>query len=223
MAQPSTYLHLTENLLIGYLGSTITTQVALTQNEASTSILAIQTQNGVGYEFAPEPASGGKLSYRYNPNSTNTIVSFDYNTSTLEALGTANITTQRLFVKPLGGLSVVEIAPQTSGDAQIAINSLGGNLRISEYVDSTSQQGFIQFYKNDNPLISTGTLIGASSIVVQDIYASTIREVNSYTTGTANINTAVVSSFAAKVAIISSLTYTTIVGPTILQVQTIVF
>lgn len=223
MAQPSTYLHLTENLLIGYLGSTITTQVALTQNEVSTSIFAIQNSNGLGYEFAPEPASGGNLSYRYKPNSTNTIVSFDYNTSTLEALGTANITTQRLFVKPLGGLSVVEITPQTSGDAQIAINSLGGNLRISEYVDPTSQQGFIKFYKNDNPLISTGTIIGASSITVQDIYASTIREVNSYTTGTANISTAVISSLVARIAIISSLTYTTIVGPTILQVQTIVF
>jgi hypothetical protein len=215
MATPSTYLHLTDNLLIGYVGSTITAQISLTRSAVSTPILAVQNAQGLGYEIAPDPTNSGSLTYRYAPNlaSTNTVLTFNN--------GNALFKSQSLYVAPLGGASVVDIVPSGSGDAYIAINTSLGQTRIAEFVDQTSKQGFITFYKSDD-IQSTGTIIGSSTIRTQNLIVSTFSSLNAYINNI-NMSTAVVSTFVAKTAIISSLTYTTIVGPTILQVQTVVF
>jgi hypothetical protein len=214
MATESTYIHLTENYLIGYVGSTITTQVVFTRTPSiSTPILAIQGPNGTGYEISPDPTNSGKLSYRYNLVSTaNTILNFD-NT------GNANVTVQNVYVGDIGGTSAVSIVPQGSGDGFISLNTDTGSTRIAAYVDSASKQGLIEFF---DAAATVGTEIGYSSIATKNIIGSTLSSVDAYIQNL-NVSTGVFSTLAARSALVSTLTYNTIVGPQILQIQTIAF
>ena len=213
MATESTYLHLTENYLIGYVGNEITTQITLSRlSTASTAILAIQGANGTGYEFAPDPANSGALSYRYNlVSSANTVLSF--------TSGNASLNVQDIFVGDIAGTSAVAIVPQGSGDGYIALNTDTGSTRIAVYVDSASKQGLIEFF---DAAQTVGTEIGYSSIGTKNLFVSTLSSVDAYIQNL-NVSTGVFSTVAAKTALISSLTYDTIIGPSILQIQTIIF
>jgi len=227
MPQP-TYLHLTETNLIGYVGNTITTQITLTQLPTlpqATSVFAIQNAAGLGYEFAPDPGSNGAMSYRYTATSTNTVLQFDAGT------GDAEIDAQRLVVKAQGnGNPVIVMRPnQTTGKPYMAFTT-GDTANGTGILVNISAQNepSIQFYKSSNttynffPNAGPGTLVAASTIRTQNLIVSSISSIDTYTTNLI-ANTGVISSFAARQAIISSLTYTTIVGPSILQIQNITF
>jgi len=227
MAQPSTYVHLTETRLIGYVGNTITSQITLTRTPTveSTPIFAIQDVNGLGYEIASSPDNNGKLTYRYSlgPGSnTNTILRFDS--------GAASLNVQKVFVGALDQPASISMVPDaTTGNAYMTMKTGNNGLGILFNI-STNREPVIQFYKSSNVDVvpevvgirGAGTLITASTIRTQNFIASTISSIDTYFFNT-NINTATISSLAARVAIISSLTYTTIVGPSVLQIQTITF
>jgi hypothetical protein len=224
MAQTSTYVHLTETRLIGYVGNTITSQITLTRTPTydSTPIFAIQDVNGRGYEIAPSPDNNGTLSYRYNLTNTNTILRFDS--------GAASLNVQKVFVGALGQPASITMLPDaTTGNAYMTMKTGDSGLGILFNI-SSNREPAIQFYKSSNidvlpnliGIRGAGTLITASTIRTQNFIASTISSIDSYFFNT-NTNTATISSLAAKTAIISSLTYTTIVGPAILQIQTIAF
>jgi hypothetical protein len=224
MAQTSTYVHLTETRLIGYVGNTITSQITLTRTPTveSTPIFAIQDVNGLGYEIAASPDDNGKISYRYNVGNTNTVLRFDS--------GAASLNVQKIFVGSLNQPASISMVPDaTTGNAYMTMKTGNNGLGILFNI-STNREPAIQFYKSSNidvvpevvGIRGEGTLITASTIRTQNFIASTISSIDSYFFNT-NINTATISSLAARTAIISSLTYTTIIGPAVLQIQTITF